>query len=566
MDEITRGQWQGLAAKAIMNPRSRAAKRNRVSANELRGLGITSNPSNSLLPRKMDGTIETRATRASKRRRISPPEPPQSLPKAVRSPSPDELASGPPTPRILSRNGSTPSLPQHPSAPVTEGEGEDIRRPSFSPVSDSSPDELDHTANPHTFYRHNEPYRRSFSERARQHDASAGMLLGSDGLLRVPASPQTPEYSRISTPVASPAPEAMREVVQEAVFVPYRCRRVLRGHGKGVAQVRFSKDGRVWEVSTGKCLQVLEGHLAGISALAWAPDSNTIASGSDDKSIWLWNVSTGKPYPKPLLGHHHYIYCLAFHPKGNILVSGSYDEAVILWDVRTRKALRTLPAHSDPVGGVDFCQDGTLITSCSGDGLIRIWDTATGQCLRTLVHEDNAPVTSVRFSPNGKFVLAWTLDACVRLWNYVEGRCVKTYQGHANEKFSIGGAFGTYGGEMVEGGRMERKAAVLSGSEDGRVVWWDVVSKEAIGEARGHDGVVLGVDTRGDGCVVTCGIDRTVRVWEKGLGGTDTRVDRMGFKEEDVGKHADANGVEANGKMLNGNIDHHVNGDMEVDK
>ena len=127
---------------------------------------------------------------------------------------------------------------------------------------------------------------------------------------------------------------------------------------------------RIWETATGKQLHILEGHLAGISTIAWSPDSKTLASGSDDKSIRLWDVSTGKPYPVPLLGHHNYIYALAFSPKGNMLVSGSYDEAVFIWDVRTARVMRSLPAHSDPVGGVDFIRDGTLIVSCAGDGLM----------------------------------------------------------------------------------------------------------------------------------------------------------------------------------------------------
>ncbi len=136
----------------------------------------------------------------------------------------------------------------------------------------------------------------------------------------------------------------------------------------------------------------------------------------------------------------------------------------------------------------------------------RIWDTATGQCLRTLVHEDNAPVTSVRFSPNGKYVLAWTLDSCVRLWDYLKGRCVKTYQGHRNEKYSIGGAFGIYGGGI--------QAFAASGSEDGSIAIWDVVSKELLQRMEGHEGVVLGLDTLpGKDLLVSGGLDRTIRVW-----------------------------------------------------
>ena len=78
----------------------------------------------------------------------------------------------------------------------------------------------------------------------------------------------------------------------------------------------------------------------------------------------------GKCLPTPLEGHHNYVYSVAFSPKGNMLVSGSYDEAVFLWDVRTSRVMRSLPAHSDPVSGVDFVRDGTLVASCSSDGLM----------------------------------------------------------------------------------------------------------------------------------------------------------------------------------------------------
>ena len=100
----------------------------------------------------------------------------------------------------------------------------------------------------------------------------------------------------------------------------YRPTMILRGHKKGVTCVKFSPDGKwiasccgsiclgvaldrltvpaadatikIWDSATGKHVQTLEGHLAGISTIAWGPDSKMLASGSDDKSIRLWHVPT----------------------------------------------------------------------------------------------------------------------------------------------------------------------------------------------------------------------------------------------------------------------------------
>ncbi|KAK0253109.1 hypothetical protein B0A54_04128 [Friedmanniomyces endolithicus] len=325
---------------------------------------------------------------------------------------------------------------------------------------------------------------------------------------------------------------AKRQRLERPKTLNYRPYMTLRGHKRGVAAVKYSPDGRwiascsadatikIWDAATGALSRTLEGHLAGISTISWSPDSKVLASGSDDKIIRLWDIATGKPLPLPLIGHHNYVYSLAFSPKGNMIVSGSYDEAVFLWDVRTARPMRSLPAHSDPVSGVDFVRDGTLIASCSSDGLIRIWDTSTTQCLKTLVHEDNAAVTSVRFSPNGKYVLACTLDSSLRLWNYVDGRCIKTYQGHKNEKYSINAAFGTYTAqseEVSEGEKEEheRWAFVVCGSEDGRAVLWDVSSKDVLQEFKAHEGVVLGVEVGPDETIVTCGVDKTIRIWKR---------------------------------------------------
>ena len=260
---------------------------------------------------------------------------------------------------------SSPALAHRPSKRRRVYDDEsDISTPRSRP---SSPDDLD---------------RRSTTLNARRRSNSSGEI--GDGPDRKyhghrrshSTSPDTPRSSRDSPTPSLP--------VYKPLKVNYKQKFVLTGHKKGISQVKFSPDGRwiasgaadgtikIWDAITGKHMRTLEGHLAGVSTIAWSPDSSAIASGSDDKTIRLWHSATGKPYPAPLLGHHNYVYSLAFSPKGNMLASGSYDEAVFLWDLRARRQMRSLPAHSDPVGGVDFIRDGTLVCSCSTDGLMYV--------------------------------------------------------------------------------------------------------------------------------------------------------------------------------------------------
>ncbi len=149
------------------------------------------------------------------------------------------------------------------------------------------------------------------------------------------------------------------------------------------------------------------------------------------------------------------------------------------------------------------------------DGHSRIWDTGTGQCLRTLLllNEDNPAVANVCFSPNGRFVLAFNLDSCIRLWDYVAQPSVvkKTYQGHTNERFSVGGCFGVLSDEAAGGGAdgdARARPFVAAASEDGDVVLWDVGTKAVVQRLRGahRGGVCFWVDVCG-ATMVSCGQD-----------------------------------------------------------
>lgn len=95
---------------------------------------------------------------------------------------------------------------------------------------------------------------------------------------------------------------------------------------------------------------------------------------------------------------------------------------------------------------------------------------------------------------------------------------------------------------------------MISGSEDGNILWWDVQSKAILQKETGHEGVVLGVDIWDpESLVVSCGLDKTVRVWEKDDGNLEGEQAING--ENDGGGHEDD---------VDGTEDYHE-GDQEVD-
>ena len=89
---------------------------------------------------------------------------------------------------------------------------------------------------------------------------------------------------------------------------------------------------RLWEVESGRCLRVLEGHTVSVWSVAWSPDGRHALSGSEDKTVRLWEVASGRCL-RVLEGHTASVWSVAWSPDGQHALSGAEDKTVRLWEV-----------------------------------------------------------------------------------------------------------------------------------------------------------------------------------------------------------------------------------------
>jgi WD40 repeat protein len=298
----------------------------------------------------------------------------------------------------------------------------------------------------------------------------------------------------------------------------------LESHSDWVINVSFSPDGKtlatgsvdktikLWDVETGKEIRTLKGHNDSIISVSFSPDSKTLATASADKTIKLWDVKAGKEI-RTLEGHKDSIRSVSFSPDGKTLASGSgaktlttesadTDKTIKLWGVETGQEIRTLSGHKKSVMNVSFSPDGKTLATGSADKTIKLWNLSTGKEIRILQgHEET--VNSVSFSLDGTTLATASDDSTIKLWNVETGIRNLTIQGHQESVRSV--SFSPNGKTLA------------TGSVDQTIKLWNVEIGKEIRTLQGHKGLVRSVSFSPDGKTLATSSEN-IRLWDMETG------------------------------------------------
>lgn len=185
------------------------------------------------------------------------------------------------------------------------------------------------------------------------------------------------------------------------------------------------------------------GHSVGVTALAVSPDGRYAATGSEDKTVILWEIATGRQLRR-FTGHTSKIIHVVFSPSGEEIMTTSEGmeimpnemsgDSAMLWDVVSGRRLRTFGPNQAGSYHVAFTSDGSQVFTISGKG-VDLWDKATGNHLRTFPH-DLGYVISAALSPDGRQFVAVPWQGGGKkavLWNLSTGAQVHVFDGHGQD-------------------------------------------------------------------------------------------------------------------------------------
>ncbi|PSB43226.1 hypothetical protein C7B80_24915 [Cyanosarcina cf. burmensis CCALA 770] len=209
---------------------------------------------------------------------------------------------------------------------------------------------------------------------------------------------------------------------------------------------------------------------------------------------------------KSLIGHSEWIRAIAFSPDGKYLISGSNDRTVRLWDLQTGQLIRLLKGHKERVKYLRVSEDGNLIISGSADSTLKIWEIETGNCIRTIKTSQNPQTVlnaiAINASQHTIATGSTSVQGTVKLWNWQTGEMIDAVRAASSGIRSLA---------MSQDGKI-----LVSGSGGGTIKIWHLdrglnQPKHDLSNAHMSDVLTLAIRNQ---ILISGGEDRTIKIWD----------------------------------------------------
>ncbi|MCP4545534.1 MAG: diguanylate cyclase [bacterium] len=254
----------------------------------------------------------------------------------------------------------------------------------------------------------------------------------------------------------------------------------------------------LWDLSSGSERLRLQDRSDSIESVAFSPDGQMLAAASNDNIVRVWKLA-GTAEPIRLEGG----VAVAFSPDGNVIASGSSGGIIhlrnLVDDEFVNDKSRKFKGHSMRISVLAWDVEGRILASGSWDKSIRLWNPRTGRQINRLDGHDDL-VNTIAWSADGKLLASGSSDETVRVWDIGRGQEIRCFRGHTGPVYAV-----TWSAESK---------LVISGSDDRTIRTWDLSVDQEVGRFEGHGSPVSAVTLSPDGRMLASGSsDATVRVW-----------------------------------------------------
>ncbi len=321
-----------------------------------------------------------------------------------------------------------------------------------------------------------------------------------------PSNPQTQLTVNVNTqtpPSTATTKTASRSLGATPTLYTYR------EHTSKVNSIAWFWDGKyfasgsddqtvlVWNITSGNRVGTYRGHSGKVNAVQYAPSGLRIASGSDDKTVQIWEANTGNQL-LTYRGHTNSVKTLAWSPDAQRIASSATDEDVQVWDPARGSFIFIYRGHIYSVNSVAWAPDGQRIASGGGGKAVQIWDAANGHFIFAY-RGHSAPVNAIVWSPDSKIIASGSEDKTVQIWDVDTGYNIFTSRDHSSVVTAV---------DWSPDGSL-----LASANGDGYVQLWDTSSGRKVDSYR-HSSPVRTVAWSPDGtCLAFGGDDGTIQVW-----------------------------------------------------